>query len=245
MHTELGSLHAAYNFQQVLLHSHGILYQKQFPDSLTMSVRVREVLAYHWLRQCFNDGNDGLLLDSGFVPGEGTPSTDWHRMEWTKESYGFRAHGGIFSHPFISVTLGCVVSFGFTYVVNVSQWESDRQSHQSLTDHYKSHQSTTDHHKYSDYAIKVFQEKDKSYSNIFTDDVQISLCFASLLPSGFIWQKHPKAHNLYIDSFTHLFSIFLHFAFLHQNLLMRNTNSLSLKAILLFSSKQQEPHQRS
>lgn len=53
-----------------------ILYQKQFPDSLTMSVRVREVLAYHWLRECFNNGHDGLLLDSGFVPGEGTPSTD-------------------------------------------------------------------------------------------------------------------------------------------------------------------------
>lgn len=187
-----------------------ILCQKQFPDSLTMSVHVREVLTYHWLRECFNDGHDELFLDSGFVPGEGTPSTDWHCMEWTKESYGFRAHGGIFSHPFISVTLGCVVSFGFTCVVNVSQWESDRpKSHY----HYKSHQSTTDHRKYSDYTIKVFQKKDKSYSNIFIDDVQISLCFASLMPSGFIWQKHPKAHNLYIDSFTYLFSIFLHFAF--------------------------------
>lgn len=114
-----------------------ILYQKQFPDSLTMSVHIQEVLAYHWLKECFNDGNDGLLLDSGFGPGEGTPSTDWHCMEWTKESYGFRAHGGIFSHPFISVTLDCVVCFGFTYVVSVSQWESDRQSHQSLTDHDK------------------------------------------------------------------------------------------------------------
>lgn len=53
-----------------------ILYQKQFPDSLTESVSIRKVLAYHWLRACFNDGPDGLLLDSGFVAGEATPATD-------------------------------------------------------------------------------------------------------------------------------------------------------------------------
>lgn len=53
-----------------------ILYPKQFPDSLTESVRIWEVLAYHWLRACFNDGPDELLLDSGFVAGEGTPATD-------------------------------------------------------------------------------------------------------------------------------------------------------------------------
>lgn len=157
---------------------------------------------------------------------------------------------GTWSHlftSFISVTLGlcCVVSFGFTYVANVSQQESDRQTHQSLNDHYKSHQSTTDHYKYSDHAIKFSKRK----THPILTSIQIMYRSHCVLQAcchlDSFDRKHPKAHNLYIDSFAHLFSIFLHFAFLHQSLLMQNTNSLNLQAIFLFSSKWQEPHQRS
>lgn len=79
----------------------------------------------------------------------------------------------------------------------------------------QSHRSQIDPFKHPDVGIIDFQKKDISYFNFYVHTHTHTLCFASLQPSGSILQRY---QNPYIDSFCHLFFIFLDFFLLHQNL---------------------------
>jgi hypothetical protein len=60
---------------------------------------------------------------------------------------------------------------------------------------------------------KILEISKRKTNDILTYTQRHTLCFTSLLPSGSILQKHPKTQDPCIDSFGHLFSIFLYFLF--------------------------------